>query len=174
MQRRTLLRVGLAAGLALGAGAGLVALIQPGRAEGRLSTAGRALYAAVARGVLGTLVPADAAAAQTLLDAHLVRLEQAIAGMPPAVQAEIDQLTTLLASAPGRRLLVGLATPWAQASAAEVEAALQGLRHSPLSLRQQVYQALRELTNAAFFADTATWALMGYTGQRPVPHLPPA
>jgi hypothetical protein len=56
----------------------------------------------------------------------------------------------------------------------QVEAALQALRHSSIALRQQVYQALRELTNAAFFADTGTWALMGYRGQRPVPNIPPA
>lgn len=174
MQRRTLLRVGLAAGVALGVGAGVVALVQPAREAGRFTGPAREMFGAVARGVLGTLLPTDPAAARQALDAHLQRLEQAVAGMPPAVQAEIDQLTVLLASAPGRRLLAGVATPWADASAAEVQTALQGLRHSPLALRQQVYQALRELTNAAFFADTSTWALMGYTGQRPVPNLPPA
>lgn len=174
MQRRTLLRIGLAAGLTLTAGAGLVALVKPGREAGRLTPAGRALWAGVARGVLGSLLPTDAASLKPALDAHLLRLEQAIAGMPPGVQAEIDELTTLAASAPGRAALVGLSTPWDEASPAEVEAALNVLRHSSIGLRQQVYQALRELTNAAFFADTATWGLMGYAGQRPVPNLPPA
>ncbi len=174
MQRRTLLRIGLAAGLTLTAGAGVVALIQPGRESGRLTPTGRALWAGVASGVLGSLLPADAAALKLALDAHLLRLEQAIAGMPPGVQAEIDELTTLAASAPGRRGLIGLASPWAEASPSEVEAALLALRHSKIGLRQQVYQALRELTNAAYFADTTTWGLMGYAGQRPVPNLPPA
>ncbi len=174
MQRRTLLRLGLVAGLTLAAGAGLVAVVQPGRQKGRLTPAGRALWAGVARGVLGSLLPAEAVAQQQALDAHLLRLEQAIAGMPPGVQAEIDELTTLAASAPGRVALIGLATPWADASAAEVQAALSALRQSSIGLREQVYQALRELTNAAFFADTSTWALLGYAGQRPVPNLPPA
>jgi hypothetical protein len=174
MQRRTLLKLGLASTVALGVGAGLVALVRPGREAGRLTAGGRALWGAVARGVLGPLLPADAAAARAALDAHLQRLEQAIAGMPPAVQAEIDELTTLAASAPGRRALIGLATPWPEAGAAEVEQALDALRRSSLGLRQQVYQALRELTNAAYFADTGTWALMGYAGQRPVPNLPQA
>ncbi len=174
MQRRTLLRLGLAAGLAITAGAGVVALIQPGRADGRLTPAGRSLFAAVARGVLGPLLPTEPAAQKAALDAHLQRLEQAIAGMPPSVQAEVDELTTLAASAAGRRALIGLSTPWDEAPAAEVERALLGLRHSSIGLRQQVYQALRELTNAAYFADTATWPGMGYAGQRPVPNLPPA
>jgi hypothetical protein len=174
MQRRTWLRIGIAAGLALTAGAGLVSLVRPGRVGGRLTTEGREVYAAVARGVLGGLLPAEPAAQAAALNAQLQRLEQAIAGMPPGVQAEIDELTTLLATAAGRRALVGLSTPWADASADEVAQALNGLRHSSIGLRQQVYQALRELTNAAFFADTASWQLMGYTGQRPVPNLPTA
>lgn len=174
MQRRTLIRVGVAAGLALAAGAGLVALVQPGRANGRLTAAGRDLFAAVARAVLDGLLPADAAARQAALDDHLKRLEQAIAGMPPSVQAEIDELTTLAASAPGRRALIGLGSPWSEASPAEIGQALNALRHSSIGLRQQVYQALRELTNAAFFADTGTWPMMGYAGQRPVPNLPAA
>jgi hypothetical protein len=174
MRRRTLLKLGLAGGLAMAAGAGLVALVRPGREAGRFTDAGRALYAAVAQGVLGPLIPADPVAARPLIDAHLARLEQAIAGMPPGVQAEIDELTTLAASAPGRLALIGLSVPWEEASPAQVQAALQALRHSTVALRQQVYQALRELTNAAFFASTEAWALMGYEGQRPVPNIPPA
>lgn len=174
MQRRTLLRLGVATGLALSAGAGLVAWIRPGRVDGRLTPAGRAFYAAVAKAVLAGLLPTAPDALRAALDAHLLRLEQAIAGMPPAVQAEIDELTTLAASTPGRLALIGLTSPWAEAGADEVGAALNGLRHSSIALRQQVYQALRELTNAAYFADTATWPLMGYDGQRPVPNLPAA
>jgi hypothetical protein len=174
MQRRTLLKLGLVGGVAVAAGAGLVALVQPAREGTRLTAPARAFYAAVARGVLGGLLPAEPLAQAASLEGHLQRLEQAIAGMPPSVQQEIDELTTLAASAPGRLALIGLATPWDAASAEEVQSALQGLRHSGIALRQQVYQALRELTNAAFFADTATWALMGYAGQRPVPNLPPA
>jgi hypothetical protein len=174
MERRTLLKLGLAGGLVMAAGAGLVALVKPGRQAGRLTAPGRAFYAAVARGVLGPLVPVDPAAASPVLEAHLRRLEQTIASMPPGVQAEIDELTTLASSAPGRLALIGLTVPWDDASPAEVEAALQTLRRSSIALRQQVYQALRELTTAAFFADAATWTLLGYGGQRPVPNVPPA
>jgi hypothetical protein len=80
-----------------------------------------------------------------------------------------DELTTIAASAPGRLGLIGLGPRWAEASPAEVASALQSLRLSSLALRQQVYQALCELTKAAYFADAGTWAVMGYSGQRPVP-----
>ncbi len=174
MQRRTLLRVGLVAGVAVTAGAGLLATMAPARRDGLLTPPAREFFAAVARGVLGPLLPVDASAAQRALDAHLQRLEAAISGMPPGVQAEIDELITIAISTPGRRLLIGLTTPWAGARGDEVEAALLSLRDSSVALRQQVYQALRELTNAAFFADASTWPLMGYAGQRPVPNRPAA
>jgi len=173
MQRRTLLRVGLVAGVAVAAGAGLLATMAPARRDGLLTPPAREFFAAVARGVLGPLIPADANAGRAL-DAHLQRLEAAISGMPPGVQAEIDELITIAISTPGRRLLIGLPAPWADARGKEVEAALLTLRDSSVALRQQIYQALRELTNAAFFADASTWPLMGYAGQRPVPNRPAA
>jgi hypothetical protein len=42
------------------------------------------------------------------------------------------------------------------------------MRTSTLVLRQQAYHALRDLTNAAFYADAAAWAPMGYPGPREV------
>jgi hypothetical protein len=174
MQRRTVLRLGIAAGATVALGAALIATVSRGRQDGRLTAPAREMFAAIARGVLGPLVPVDATAAQVMLQAHLDRLDAAIQGMPPHVQVEIDELATIAASAPGRRWLIGLSTPWAEATAAQVEVALTDLRGSSIALRQQVYQALRELTNAAFFADAGTWALLGYAGQRPVPNSPPA
>jgi hypothetical protein len=37
-----------------------------------------------------------------------------------------------------------------------------------MALRQQVFHALRDLTNAAYFADASTWAAIGYPGQQAV------
>ena len=38
------------------------------------------------------------------------------------------------------------------------------MRASRIALRQQAYHALRDLTHAAYFADAATWARLGYPG----------
>ncbi len=66
-------------------------LAEVGAREGtRLTAPARAFYAAVARGVLGGLLPAEPLAQAASLEGHLQRLEQAIAGMPPSVQQEID------------------------------------------------------------------------------------
>jgi len=168
MKRRTLLAVGLGAGTLLALAGGALALLRPGLSGGRLTPAGREVFAAVARAVLDGLLPADEVAREQAVQAHLARLDATIAGMPPALQAEIDELATLLASAPGRLALTGLSGAWPQAGVAEVQAMLQRLRTSSLSLRQQVYHALRNLTNGAYFADASTWPAIGYPGPRPV------
>lgn len=168
MKRRTLLVVGAGVGTLLALAGGTLALLEPGLRDGRLTSAGRDMFAAVARGVLSDLLPGVPAARAAAIEAHLRRLDDTFAGLPPPVQDEIQELVTLLASAPGRLALAGLRAPWAQADAAEVQAMLQGLRTSSLALRQQVYHALRNLTNAAWFADRSTWAAIGYPGPLPI------
>lgn len=147
------------------AGAGL-SLTRPGLRDGVLTAAGRDVFAAVARAVLDGMWPAaDQAAA---LQDHLRRVDAAIASFPPAMQAELGQLVTLLASPPGRLLLTGLQPDWPDASMAELRSVLQALRVSSLPLRQQTFHALRDITNAAYFAHAGNWSAMGYPGPRVV------
>lgn len=164
MRRRTLLTVGVTASALLALAGGGLALMKPGLdADGRLAPAGRAVFAAVARAVLDGLLPAppdDSAA----LDALLGRLDATLQGLPPALQAEVGEMLTLLAAAPGRLVLTGLRDDWATADTAAVAGMLEGLRQSSLDLRQQLYRALRDLANAAWFADPVAWALIGYPG----------
>lgn len=166
MQRRTLLTVGIATGALLAVAGGTMALLRPGRRDGKLTEAGRTMFAAVARAVLGPLLPQSAAVQAQMLQAHLDRVQATIAGMPPAMQAELDELVTIVSSAPGRLALVGLGTDWATATDAQLTAALQGMRASTLALRQQAFHALRDITNASYFADPATWVAIGYPGPR--------
>ena len=42
------------------------------------------------------------------------------------------------------------------------------MRVSSGTTRQQVYHALRDLTNAAWFADAGSWDLLGYPGPQAV------
>ena len=87
-----------------------------------------------------------------------------IGALPVPTQKELSNLLALLASAPGRTMLAGLGTAWADADTAEIQACMEALRTSSVQLRQQVYHALRDLTNAAFYADPSAWPLMGYPG----------
>ena len=166
MQRRTLLGVGVAGAALLTLVGGGLALLQPGLRDGRLAPAGRELFGAVAEAVLDGVLPVAPPARRDAIDAHLSRLEATVATLAPIARTELSQLVALLHSGPGRLAMCGMAADWADASMAEVQSALQAMRSSRLELRQQAYHALRDLTNAAYFADAATWAALGYPGPR--------
>lgn len=166
MQRRRLLKLGIGAAAVLAIAGGGLALLRPGLERGRLAPAGREVFAAVARAVLDGVLPAEASARAAALQAHLQRLDDTIAGFPAATQAELSQLLGLLGSAAGRIAFAGLRPTWADAGVAELQEALQGLRTASLALRQQAYHALRDLTNAAYFADASAWPAMGYAGPK--------
>lgn len=166
MQRRTLLKLGLVSTAVLAVGAGIT--LRPAFVDGHLTGSAKRVMHAVARAVLDGSLPADAAARDAALAAHLTRLDGTIAGFPPPVRGELAQLLMLLASAPGRRGLANLAPAWDAATVPELQAALQDMRVSRLALRQQAYHALRDLTNAAYYADASVWPLLGYPGPRPI------
>ena len=109
-------------------------------------------------------LPEDPQVQAAALAQHLQRLQASIAGLSPATRAELSDLLALLSLAPGRLALTGLSTAWPRATVPELQAALQDMRRSGSQTRRQVYQALRDLTNAAWFADAGTWALLGYPG----------
>ncbi len=166
MQRRTLLKLGIGTATLLIVAGGGLALLRPGLNDGRLAPAGREVFHAVARAVLDGLLPADAGTRAAALQAHLKRVDDAIAAFPSATQAELSQLLALLGSAAGRIGLARLRIDWPDAGVSDVQHALQGMRTASLDLRQQAYHALRDLTNAAYFADAAAWPSMGYPGPK--------
>ena len=138
--------------------------MKPGLPDGSLSADALTVFHAVARAVLDKSLPEPQGQRDAHLQAHLRRLNATVAAFAPATQRELSQLLSLLASAPGRSLLTGLTTDWANADAADIQASLERMRLSALTLRQQIYHALRDLTNAAYYADPIAWPLMGYPG----------
>ena len=164
MQRRTLLKLGLTSAAVLAVAGGAVALLQPGLEDGALSSAGREVFAAVGLAVLDKSLPAEDGARQIALNGLLSRVDALVQTLPPHAQGELSQLLALLTSAAGRRTLAGLSTPWPEASVADLQQALQGMRLSALALRQQAYAALHDITAGAYFSDEASWPLLGYPG----------
>ena len=168
MKRRSLLQLGLGASVLLAlAGAGVSAW-RPGWRDGALIEPAREIFGAVARAVLQGCLPDDPAVQRVALQAHLQRLDASIAGLAPATRRELSDLLAVLNTAAGRLALAGLGTAWVQASTAEVQQALSDMRLSSSITRQQVYHALRDLTNAAWFADAGNWAFVGYPGPQAV------
>jgi len=170
MKRRSLLKLGIASGVVLAVAGGSLALLKPGLlADGRLSPAARQLMRAVALAVFDGLLPAEAAAREARLAAHLDQLDANIAGFPPHLRGELSQLLSLLTSSGGRFTLTGLTSDWDAASTEDVQASLRAMSLSSLGLKQQIYHALRDLSSLVFFSNAASWQLVGYPGPREIP-----
>jgi hypothetical protein len=148
------------------AGGGAALMYERAWRDGKLQPAGREVLAAVARAVLDGSLPAQTDAQAAAIEAHLSRIEATVSAMPAHTQGELADLLALLALPPLRAALGGLSSAWAHASVADVQAALQSMRQSSLLLRRQAYNALRDLTHAAYFADASTWPLLRYPGPR--------
>lgn len=164
MQRRTLLKLGLVSGVVFTLAGGAAMLLQSGLEQGRLTASARALFASLGRAMLQNTLPADAQAHATAVQGLVNRVDALAQSLPSHVQAELSQLVGLLCTAAGRRAVAGLQPGWDDATEAEVQAALDGMRFSGLALRQQAYHALHEIVGGAYFSDEATWKAVGYPG----------
>ena len=166
ISRRTLLKAGIAGGAAL-----LLArwLYTSTTTPQSTPTPSGALDAACARDRRGDC-PGHAgrrAAGQRpgVAASRLVAgVEQAIAGLPPAVRKEIDQLFALLSFAPTRALIAGVWSPWHEASPASIGAFLDRWRDSRLALLRSAYGALHQLVFAAWYGNSNAWPAIGYAG----------
>jgi len=168
MQRRTLLKLGLVSGTVLALAGGAAMLVQPGLVQRRLTDAGRALFIGVGRAILQGTLPPEPAEQRQALEGMADRVDILAQNLPPHVVDELSQLVGLLGSSAGRVALAGLSTVWLEATPEQVMAALNDMRYSRLTLRQQAYQALHEIVGGAYFSEETTWAVVGYPGPQDI------
>jgi len=166
MQRRQWLALGAVSAAVLAAGGGTLAFLRPGLEGERLSPAGREVFRGVGKAMLAGSWPAQPDLVRAAMDDWLMRVDALVAGLPAHAQAELSQLLALLASGTGRVMLAGLQEPWEAAPVAAIQQALQSMRVSSWSLRQQAYQALHDISGGAYFSAAQTWSLLGYPGPR--------
>ena len=168
--RRTFLKAGALAAIALAAGGGIYRVTHPPKpAAFVLDGEARDALHAIVPAVLAGALPADGAARDRALAGAIARVHQAILGLPLATQKEVQDLFGLLALAPARRLLTGVTGGWAHAEPAQVAAFLQDWRVHRLGLLRSAYAALHDLVLGGWYADPSTWAAIGYPG--PIPEL---
>ena len=162
--RRTFLKAGGLAALALAAGGALYRASHTSTPHRfALDGEARAALQAIAPAILAGALPRDAGRDAALV-AAIDGVHQAILGLPPAVQKEVQDLFGLLALAPARRLLTGIAGGWEGARTDEVSAFLQDWRLHRLGLLRSAYHALHDLVLGAWYAQPASWAATGYPG----------
>lgn len=167
--RRTFVKAGVLAALALAAGGGIYRFSHPpAPAPFALDGDARAALHAIVPAILQGALPPDAGPARdAAVDAAIGRVHQAILGLPPATQKEVQDLFGLLALSPARRLLTGISGGWAEASVQEVSAFLQEWRVHRLGLLRSAYGALHDLVLGGWYADPSSWAGIGYPGPNP-------
>ena len=158
MKRRSLLKAGLAGGALLAVG-GAALFIGRDPQRDRALILG-AVVPALLDGALPVEAPARAAAIERVVDGVGV----AIGLLAPSAQTELERLFTLLALAPGRRLLAGVATEWARAPIDEVAAFLEGWRNHRSALFRAGYAAIHDLVLGTWYADESAWSGIGYAG----------
>jgi hypothetical protein len=162
--RRTFLKAGAVAALALAAGGGICRAMHPPVLQ-RFVLDGEARNAlhAIIPAILAGMLP-DGPRREAAVAAATEGVQQAILGLPLATQKEVQDLFGLLALAPARRVLTGISGSWAGASVPEVSRFLQEWRLHRVGLLRSAYQALHDLVLGAWYADPSSWAAIGYPG----------
>jgi hypothetical protein len=163
-------RAFIAAGV-VGAGALAVAgwLRRPpapvdGVAPSNISAAGVDILRAIVPVMLAGALPTEPAAQTAAVAETLAALEVAVGGLPAAAQAELAQLFDLLSLPPVRIAVARIDAPWPQAAPDQVRLCLDRFRDSSLLLLRSAYDALHQLTFAAWYGNPGAWAAIGYPG----------
>jgi hypothetical protein len=166
LQRRTFLKTGAIAALALAIGGGAYRLNRRADAQNRFVLDGeaRAAIDAIVPAMLAGALPQRQPERGASIARATERVHQAILGLPLASQKEIADLFGLLALGPARRLLAGVPDGWASASGEQVGAFLQAWRLHRFAMLQVAYHALHDLVLGAWYADPSAWPAIGYPG----------
>lgn len=122
----------------------------------------RIMLRAIAAAMLAGALPADGY--ERALDAAVEGTETAIAGLPPAVVREVEQLLALLLVPLSRAFVAGVRPSWSRASREDVDAFLERWRTSGVLLFRSGYQALHQLVLAGWYGGDASWPATGYAG----------
>jgi hypothetical protein len=161
-KRRWFLKTALAVTAVVGAVGGGV-WFRRGFDQGKLTTDGKSVFRAMARGVLRDMLPTGSAR-EVALDKYIVALENLLNTLPKAKRDQIALLAGALANAPTRYLAAGRWSSWDEASDDEVLAALQRMQQADNMGQNLVFAATRALTTLTFFSIPDHWSMTGYPG----------
>jgi hypothetical protein len=164
MRRRTFLSLGITGAAALAAAGWWASLSKRSPNQRALDENAAGIIAAIAQAMLDGALPATGPDRQSAIAQTVEGVDRAVLALPPAAQAELGQLFSLLALAPARLAFAGVASPWQEASVAEVGAFLDRWRDSSWGLKRSAYDALHQLVIAAWYANPRAWPAIGYPG----------
>jgi hypothetical protein len=167
--RRRLIFAGIAGTVLLGLARVIERPSGPANAEaqhaaGALSADGIDVMHALVPALLAGALPRDPVARARALDDTLAGIATAIEGLAPIAREELTSLFALLAWAPLRWILGGSLVSLSAMTAADADALLESLRASRWSKKRAAYDALHQITFAAWYANPLSWPAIGYPG----------
>lgn len=166
MKRRTLLKIGVGGGLLLAIGGTGLWLRGPTRSRPipsglkRLNDRQYLTLAAVAARVCPPLKGAPTTDTARVAQ----KLDSLFDTMHPGDVKDLKQLLDLLDNALGGLLLEGRVSTFTGSSDSQQDDILQSWRTSAVSLKRTGYKAIVGLCAATYFADSRTYAAIGYPG----------
>jgi hypothetical protein len=166
LDRRSLLKLGLGATMALGT-AGLTASLSgcsssaPAANFAVLRDSDLPLLRALYPAVIGPHPAFDDGEA---VNAATVQLDRSLQAASPFVQGEVLNLLGMLSLPLTRGPLTGIWGDLAQASPAQLEAFLLRWRDSRFELLRKGHKALLQLLQLSWYATPQSWAAVGYPG----------
>ena len=163
--RRRLIFTG-AAGIAALA---LARVLQPDPARNAaiargLSAGGETIMRALVPALLDGALPARAPERQAAVAETVDAISAALAGLPPLTRDELHALFALLAFAPVRIAVAGVDAGWDRAALDDARGFVERLRKSRIPQKRAAYDALHQLTLAAWYASPRAWPAIGYGG----------
>ena len=170
LSRRTFIATGLIGAAALATAGGLRGPHAPASGVTRraLDADGEALFAAIVPVLLDGALPAEAPARQAAIAQTIDGVDTAITGLTPAARAELAQLVALLALPPVRLGVARVSASWNEADPEQVRRFLDRCRDSSVTLMRAAYDALHQLTYAAWYGNPESWPAIGYPGPPPL------
>jgi hypothetical protein len=151
VKRRTWIGTGVAAALLAGVGVFYERPLQEDDA---------AILSAIGPVLLAGAMPEE----DDTVSAFIANFQTAVRGLTPSVQDEVQQLFTLLRSAPLRMLSTGVMRPWQDAHPDDIARFLAAWRYSGIVKLRSAYDALHQLCLAAWYGDPQSWKRIGYPG----------
>jgi hypothetical protein len=119
---------------------------------------------AIVPAMLDGALPEPAAERKAAIEATVSAVGTAISGLPPAARDELSTLFALLALAPVRVGFADIDSGWRDADVTTTSAFLVRLQKSRWSVKRTAYDALHQLTFAAWYANPVAWPSIGYPG----------
>ena len=135
-----------------------------GSASGALTADAADIVRALVPALLDGALPVEAVGRDAAITRTVAAVGTAIEGLPPATREELATLFALLASMPVRLFVAGVGSTWRDATVADANGFLVRLQKSRWSVKRSAYDALHQLTFAAWYADPLTWPAIGYPG----------